>query len=206
MRRAWIGLLAALAAALVASQLALPPYLEGRIADRLTERGGSADVSLSALPGLRLLAGDGDRIEVAGSGLRVELAGERPALFEKLDGFGAVDVRLADVRAGPFDTRSFRLARPGGSRAYRLTVSATTSLRELSAYAGSRLAGPLGGAAGRLAGEALPLARRPLPLELDVEIESRDGRPRIVSGAGSVAGLPAGPLAEAIAGAIVARL
>ena len=67
-------------------------------------------------------------------------------------------------------------------------------------------AGELGGALGGLAGEALPFGGTPVPLSLDVRIASDDGRSRVVSGGGTVAGLPVDPIARALASAVVARL
>ena len=50
MRRLALGALIIVAVIAVASQFALPPIAEDRAADRLTDAGGSADVSISALP------------------------------------------------------------------------------------------------------------------------------------------------------------
>ena len=50
---------------------------EHRIEDRLTDGGGTADVSLDAFPAARLLFGDGTKLSVTGSGLDLDLAASR---------------------------------------------------------------------------------------------------------------------------------
>lgn len=206
MRRTLVILLVALLAVLVGSQLLLPRYLEGRIADRLTQDGGTAEVSLEALPAVRLLSGDGERISVTGNGLRVDVTAPRPEAFDRLEGFEEVDVRLTDVSAGPFRTRSFNLTRSDSSAPYELELSATVSPRDFSRFAAAQVAGTLGTLLGDIAGSALPLADAPIAIDLQTEIERIDGRWRSTGGAGTVADLPAGPIAEALAAAIVARL
>ena len=65
----WLLVVAlALLALAAASQLVIPPIAEHRIEDRLTDGGGTADVSLQAFPAARLLFGDGTRLSITGSG------------------------------------------------------------------------------------------------------------------------------------------
>ena len=45
-----------------------------------------------------------------------------------------------------------------------------------------------------------------LPIDLDMQLTSDDGRVQVVSGGGNVAGLPTGPLAELLTNAIVVQL
>ncbi len=59
---------------------------EHRIEDRLTDGGGTADVSLHAFPAARLLFGDGTKLSVTGSGLDLGLQ-QQSNVFDKLDGF-----------------------------------------------------------------------------------------------------------------------
>src|SRR5215210_6268534 len=83
-----IGLvIAILATLLLIAQLLLPRLGEGKIEDRLTQGGGEAEVSLEATPAARLLLGDGDRIQVRGSDLDLDLESEEPEVLNKLDGF-----------------------------------------------------------------------------------------------------------------------
>jgi hypothetical protein len=198
---------AAVVVLLAASQLLLPPYLEHRAEDRLEAHGGNAQVDLDAVPALRLVASDGHSISIRGRGLGVDLAELDPnqELFDKLDGFDRVDIALADVRAEPFSVRRFDLVRSEGAKTYRLAVAGTTSARRLSRFAASRLPGLLGpllfGAT-----RTLGLGPRPIPFDLSAELESEGGRATVVSSSGSVAGIPAGPLAELLANAVISRL
>jgi hypothetical protein len=191
---------------LIVTQLALPPFLAGKVEDRLTERGGSASVDLDALPALRLLAHDGDRFELEGKGLEFPLD-QKESVFDKLDGFDSVRVNLADVEAGPFTVRSFAMSRDGGDGDYRLISTGTSSVARVSSYlssglpplVSSLLAGVTRGVTGRA-------ANRPVPFTLDAELASDNGDPRFVSGSGSVAGIPAGPLAAILAQSVLSRL
>ncbi|HKP89969.1 MAG TPA: hypothetical protein VJT75_08345 [Thermoleophilaceae bacterium] len=195
-------------ALLVLSQLLVPPYLEHRAEKRLTEKGGHANVDIDAVPALRLLFDDGKRIEVRGDGLHVEILNgpNSRRVFDELDRFEEADVRLVRMSAGPFAVRSVRLTRNGPEDPYSVVISASVTARALSAYAGKELAGPFGALVGRLAGGTLPFSSERIPVEVDADIRSRDGRPEIVSVDGSVLGLSAGPLASAIASAIASRL
>ena len=78
--------------------------------------------------------------------------------------------------------------------------------RDLSSYAGSQLAGGLGGFLGRLGSDVVPFSSEPIPVRIDAAIRSNGGQPELQNVAGSVAGVPAGPLASAIAAAVADRL
>jgi len=200
-----VAIIAAIGVAvlLAVSQLILPGIGEGEIEDRLTENGGSAEASLSAVPAARLLWGDGDRFEVSGSGLDLELTRDAE-VFDRLDGFGDVRVDLADFRAGPFEVSSFELTRDG-SRPYSVRSSSTTTPANLLDYGAEQL-GIGGGPLLRFLAGQTPRSDLPIPIELEMEMESDDGRVQVVSGGGTVAGFPTGPLAELITAAIVVRL
>jgi hypothetical protein len=190
-------------AAGVASQLAIPPLAANHIEGRLTEGGGTADVSLSAFPAVRLLFGDGKRIEVRGNGLDLALE-RRTEVLGELDGFDEVDVRLDDFRAGPFDMRAFELTRDGSGATYHFVSRGGSTAAAVAGYGAERL-GLLGGPflsalAGQLTGN------RPFPIDLDMQLRSEDGRVVVVSGGGTIAGVPAGLLAQVITAAIVVRL
>ncbi len=204
--RLLIGTGLAVLGALALTQLLLPRYVERRTEERLTEAGGAADVSVSAFPAVRLLRSDGDRIRVRSERLAIELGDDREPVLERLDGFDEVDVEVRDLRAGPFTGQTFRLTRAGGSETYALRLSATVTARGLSEYAAATLGGGLGALVMGLSSQLLAPDGAPIPIELDAELASRDGRAELVSGGGTVAGVPAGPLAEALAGAVAARL
>jgi hypothetical protein len=191
---------------LIVTQLVLPPFLAGKVEDRLTARGGSANVDLDALPALRLLTHDGDRFRLEGNGLEFPLDQEE-SVFDKLDGFDSVQVRLADVTAGPFTVRRFDLSRDDGEHAYKITSTGESSVARVTSYLASGLppllSSLLAGATRGVTGRA---ADRPIPFKLDAELASDGGEPRLVRGSGSVAGIPTGPLAALLAQTIVARL
>jgi hypothetical protein len=194
---------AGLAVLLVASQFVLPPLAADRVENRLTEGGGNANVSLSAFPAVRLLFGDGKRIEVRGSALDLDLDG-RINVFDKLDGFDDVDLRLDDFRAGPFQMRAFELVRDGSEATYHLISRGRTTAAAVAAYGATRL-GLLGGSLlGAVAAQLT--GNRPFPIDLDMQLRSEDGRVVVVSGGGTIAGLPAAPLAQLITSAIVVEL
>ena len=198
-----LGLLAVLA---VGSQLLIPALAERKVADRLEEEGGSADVSLGAFPAVRLLFDDGDSFEVEGRGLRLH-TGQRERVLERLDGFDEVRVRLEELDAGPVEAERFELVREEGEKAYRMTLTGSTTPREVARFLGDSAGGPLGGILGDLAaGTLLGGGNTPLPVRLDAVVESRAGEARVVRSSATVAGLPAGPLAQVVLDAVVRRL
>jgi hypothetical protein len=188
--------------ALVASQLLVPGIAERQTEDRLEAGGGTASVSLSAFPALRLFFDDGSRFEARGSGLDVDL-NQRVDVLSRLDGFSEVDVLLDDLIAGPLEVSSFQHTRDG-SDPYRLVSSARASPAELVDLGADALGLPGGELFGGLAGQALGDA--PVPIELDMELASGDDGIEVTSGAGTVAGIPTGPIGELITAAIVSRL
>lgn len=190
---------------LVVSQILVPSLGERMIENRLTEGGGSADVSLGAFPAARLLFSDGERFEVDARGLDLSLDPNQQVL-DKLDGFSIVDVSIADSKAGPISLQSFELDRDGDGP-YHLTAAGETSPSQLvdSGIEGLNLPG------GSLAGAALDLlggdtADTSVPIDLDVEMTSDAGRVQVVSGDASVGGIPTGPLVELLTSAIVLQL
>lgn len=189
---------------LAASQLVIPPLVEHRIEGRLTDGGGGADVSVSALPAARLLLGHGERISVTGSGLDLALPEPGGSVFDRLDGFDRVDVSLRDFHAGPFSVSSFELTRAGASAPYRLATRSDTTPAAIAQYGADRLGIPGAPLLGFATQNAL--GDRPIPVALDMDLESEDGRIVVVSGGGTVDGYPTGPLAELITSAIVVRL
>jgi hypothetical protein len=189
---------------LVAGQILIPDIGERRVAERLTEGGGTADVTLGAVPAARLLFSDGERFEVTARDLDLELDRE-DRVFDNLDGFSIVDVSIADSHAGPFDLTSFELQRDGDGP-YRLIATGATSPDELVDYGIEEFALP----GGSIADAALELfgidTNVTMPIDLDMELTSDDGRIQVVSGSGTIAGVPTGPLAELLTSAIVVQL
>jgi hypothetical protein len=189
---------------MIASQFVIPPVVEHRIERRLTDGGGSAEVSVSAFPAARLLFGDGGRISVTGSDLDLALAEPGGDVFDELDGFDRVDVALRGFHAGPFSVSSFELVRDGGSVPYRLDARGETTASAIAGYGADRLGIPGAPLLGLVTRNAL--GDRPIPVTLDMGLESDGGRVMVVSGGGTIDGYPTGPLAELITAAIVVRL
>ena len=188
----------------VVTHFALPPYLEGRVEDRLEEHGGHAEVELSAVPALRLLTGHGDRLEIHGSGLQVDFDDPDEDAFERLNKFDEVEIDLTDVEADPFQVNVFKLNGLGDGR-YRIETDATATLQDLGRIAGEQF-GPLGGLIGSIVGGSAPFSAAPVPIELDGELETKDGDVKMVSGDAKVAKLPAGPAARLGTTAILSDL
>jgi hypothetical protein len=207
MQRMTILVVLGLLVLLAVVQLALPPLLERQVEARLTKGGGTARVELSAIPSPRLLFREGERLKVRATGLSTGLAdpGSKGTLSD-LDGFDHVDVQVIGMRTGPLHIARFTLTRDGGDSPYRVTVSATVTAAELSTYAGQTLGGGLGGFLGGVASGMMPGSGTAIPIDLDAAVQSDEGRVRALSVNGSVGGLPAGPLVEALAAALAGRL
>jgi hypothetical protein len=206
MRRIVLWIVIAIAVVTVAVQLILPAVIEHNVAGRIEEGGGKADVSITSRPALRLIFGDGQSFRATGQGLAFDLRGGQPDVFDRLDGFGSVDIRFSRLMAGPVRVSRFRLTRDGDAP-YRLTMAGSTSPKALAADAGARAGGLIGSLLGSAAGGVLPgggVSR--VPLALDAEIASRDGRPDVQTASGSVNGFPAGPLTVVVVRAVLARL
>src|SRR4051794_16800800 len=200
-----LGILALVLLALLGiSQLVIPPIMEHRISDRLTASGGNADVSVSAFPAARLLFGDGSRITVTGSGLDLTAQQQSGAVFDKLDGYDRVNVDLTSFRAGPFTLAHFKLTRDGPAADYHLVTDGHTTPGDLAAFGASQLDLSGGSLAQILAGQVG--GDDQIPVDLDMGLSSDDGRITVVSGTGTVAGIPTGPLAELITSVVVVRL
>jgi hypothetical protein len=190
---------------LVLSQLLLPPIAASKIEHKLTQDGGNAQASVHAFPALRLLWQHGDSIDVTGSGLTVPLGTGQQHVLKKLDNFGAAHIHLTDVSSGPFKTQSFSLDKQSGQSTYDLAIRASFTPSALASYLGSNVGGGLGGLLGGIAG-GFVAGNQPVPVAVDVQLASDSGTPRVISGAGTVAGVPMGPVLEAVVAAVVARL
>ena len=207
MRSFAAGIAVTLVLLLLVGQVALPPYLSGRVEERLREGGGNADVSLSAIPSYALLAGRGSRFEAEGSGLSFDPDFEREQPFDRLDGFDEVSIDFRDSRAGPLRIATMTLARDGNDEPYELDLRASAKPRELAADLGGRAGGALGGLAGDLAAQALPgEGFVAVPVEAHAVVTSENGRVAVADADGEVAGLPSGPLTEIVLAAVLERL
>jgi hypothetical protein len=205
MRRVLLILAAVIVVLIALSQVILPRVVNSRIEDRLTRGGGSADVSVAAVPAVRLLFYEGKHIRVRGRDLDVTL-GEGGRNLSDLDGFDEVDVRLSNSRVGPLVMSDFGLQRHNGGPNYQVTLVATASGADLSAYIAGRLGGPLGALFGGTAARAIPDSGRRIPIDAQLVLRTENGSTKVVSGTADVAGIPLGPLAVVVTNTVVSRL
>jgi hypothetical protein len=198
-----LAALALVVIALVATQIILPRMGESQVEDRLTRDGGTATVEIEAVPAVRLLFDDGDRISVRAQEVVIPLTDLRGGSFKELDGFDEVNVRLALTRLGPFFAESVSITRGEGDDLYAFSYRGSTSAADVGNFTLAGLPPLLRSALTSLAGRA---GSQELPIRLDVNLRSENGRARVVGGTGTFAGLPLGGFALGIAGAIIARI
>jgi hypothetical protein len=205
-RNAIVTVAVVIAILALGSQIALPAYVSSKVEDRLTEKGGSAHVEIDSMPAVRLIGGDGDRIQIRARDLRFDLPTDNADVFDRLDGFDEVDAELTQVRTGPFKVERFALKRAEGEGTYRMVMQASSTPDELTQFAAGRLGGPLGNFMGRFAGGLLPWDDKPVPVTIDARVRSDNGRATVVTASGDVAGLPVDPVAATLAAAVAGRL
>ena len=205
MQRFALRLAIVLVALLVASQFVIPPLVSRQVANDLAAHGGHADVHLSAFPALRLLFGHGQKLTIDAKQLSVDLGQNQDDVFKQLDHFSKVDITVTGSRAGPFSIRAFRIVRVA-SHEYDLGVAGDGTAGDIARYAGDRLAGSFGQALAGLAASSLGAFDRPIPFDSTMRIDTATSPPRALDVTGDVAGLPAGPLAEIVANALLSGL
>ncbi len=195
---------AAIVVVLLVSQIFLPGIGEDVIKDRLTENGGTADVSLSATPAARLLWGSGDKIAVDATGLDLEVTtSDDPVVFDDLDRFDDVEIVIGDSSMGPVQMTSFVLTR-NGDEPYSLEATGDTSVSDLAEFGAEAFELPGGDLLGGILGVAT--GGTEVDVDLDMKIESDDGRVHVIEGGGEIAGIPTGPLAAFITSAVTVEL
>ena len=205
MQRFALRLAILILALLVVSQFVIPPLVERNVADEITAHGGHADVHLSALPALRLLFGHGQKLSISAKRLSVDLTQDQEDVFSQLDRFSDVDITVIGSRAGPFSVRAFRIRRTA-SHQYELAVAGDGTAGDIARYAGDRLGGAFGQALAGLAASSLGAFDRSIPFDSAMRIDTTASTPRAYDVQGDVAGLPAGPLAQVVANALLAGL
>ena len=188
----------------ILSQLFLPPYAEHELEDRLTEHGGTAKVDLDAIPAARLLFGHGSRLDIRAQGLSMDLE-KQPDVFKNLDKFGETSVYVRDSRAGPFAVKGFFLTRRADHE-YLMVLQANAAPADVARYAGAQLGGGFGSALAGLAAGTLANADKAVPVNARMTIDTSSGSPRALTAEGEVGGLPAGPLAQVVANALLSAL
>jgi hypothetical protein len=113
-----------------------------------------------------------------------------------------VTIDVGDSRAGPFGINRFHVRRIA-PRTYNVAITGNGTAGDVARYAGSRLGGGFGQALAGLATSALGGFERPIPFDARMQIVTSSGAPQAQAVEGSVAGLPAGPLAQVVANALL---
>ena len=184
------------------TQGVIPNHAEKKVRDRLTQNGGSADVTIRAIPAIRLLFDDGDELDVDARGIEIPASELRGGSLKELDGFDKMRFEMTRSEVGPFTADRVLLTRDEGEQNYDFTFRGSTSAGQLATFALGALPG-VGALVETLAGRS---AAAEIPIRLDAELKSDGGRAEIVRGGGTVAGLPLGGIALPIAGAIISKL
>jgi hypothetical protein len=185
------------------SQVIIPNKAESDVKDRLTKEGGSASVTITAFPAIRLLFNHGEELDVRARDVTIPINDLRSGSFKKLDGFDHVRVRLTSSTVGPFTTDGMLLTRGDGEKLYHFTYLGSTSVTQLAELALAALPLQLRSLVETLTGRP---GREPIPIRLNAQLESNKGKISLVSGGGTVAGLPLGGLSLGIAGAVISRV
>jgi hypothetical protein len=149
--------------------------------------------------------GGGDKLGVTARGLSVDLQQNQQDVFKQLDDFSHVNITVLDSRAGPFTIRSFRV-QSTGDKTYDMAIAGDGTAGDVARYAGSRLGGSFGQALAGLAATALGGFSQPVPFDARMQISTQNGAPEASNVNGAVAGLPAGPLAQVVANALLSGL
>jgi hypothetical protein len=192
------------------TQLVIPGFAERKVESSLEERsdGGEAVVDVKAFPAVRLLWGSGDRLEVRGRGLAIDLAQRTDDPLSRLNGFDEVDIDLTDLAAGPVEVQAFSLVKNEDDTSYYLRMEAETTPVALAESVGGQLGGDLGSLiAGAGADALLGGGQVDVPIDVEGQVSRADGgRLDVDAVQASVAGVPAGPFAEAMVQAVLERL
>jgi hypothetical protein len=185
------------------TQGVIPGQAEKKIRDRLTRNGGTADVTVRAIPAIRLLFDDGDELDVRAQGIAIPARDLRGGSFKQLDGFDEMNFEMVRSEVGPFTADRVSLTRGEGEPNYDFTFRGNTSAGQLANFALGSLPPILRTLIETLGGRP---ADAQIPIRLEAELKSEGGRAELVRGTGTVAGLPLGGIALPIAGAIISRL
>lgn len=193
------------------TQLVIPGFVERKVESNLEERGGDAGeavVDVKAFPAVRLLWGSGDRMEVRGRGLQIDLQQRTDDPLGQLDGFDEVDIDLTDLTAGPVDVQAFSLVKNSDDTSYYLRMEAETTPNSIAESVGGQLGGDLGSAiAGAASDVLLGGGEVDVPIDVEGQVSRGDGGTLDVDAVeASVAGVPAGPFAEAMVQSVLERL
>jgi len=198
-----IGAAIAVGLAFGITQGVIPNRTENKIEDRLTKHGGTADVTVKAIPAIRLLFDDGDELSVDARRIDIPVAELRGGALKKLDGFDHMRFEMTSSEIGPFTADRAVLRRPEGAKLYDFAFTGSTSPGQLADFALGSLPPALRSLIETISGRSADSA---IPIHLDAKLKSDNGRAELVRGSGSVAGLPIAGIALPIAGTIISQL
>ena len=198
-----IGAAIVVGLALGLTQVIIPNAAENKIEDRLTQDGGTADVHVSAIPAVRLLFGDGDKLTVDARRIDIPVTEAGKVSFKDLDKFDEVDVTLLGASVGPVTASRIELNRGEGDDFYSFTFRGNTSPTQLADFVLDALPAGLRSIAEAIGGRP---SGGSIPVRMDATLKSENGQARLVRGSGDIAGLPLGPFALGIASAVINRL
>lgn len=192
------------------TQLVIPGFVERHIESNLEEDGdaGTAVVDVKAFPAVRLLWGSGDRFEARGRGLTIDLDKRTDDPLGRLKRFDEVDIDFTDLTSGPVDVQAFSLVKNKDDTSYYLRMEAETTPLALAEAVGGQVGGQLGRLIAGAATSTLPGGgETDLPIDMEGQVSRADGGAVDVDAVeASVAGIPAGPFAEAMVQAVLERL
>jgi hypothetical protein len=192
------------------TQLVLPGFVERHVESKLEEEGdgGTAEVDVRAFPAVRLLWASGDRFEARGRGLTIDLDRRTDDPLGRLKRFDEVDIDLEDLTAGPVRVQAFSLVKNEEDTSYYLRMEAETTPLALAEAVGGELGGEIGRLIAGAATSTLPGGgRTDLPIDMEGQVNRGDGGAVDVDAVeASVAGVPAGPFAEAMVQSVLERL
>jgi hypothetical protein len=181
----------------------IPNHAEKKVRDRLTRNGGTADVTVKAIPAIRLLFDDGDELAVDARRIEIPVKDLRGGSLKQLDGFDRMKFAMSRSQVGPFTADRALLTRGEGEKTYDFIFRGSTSAGQLADFALGSLPPTLRSLIETIGGRP---AEAEIPIRLNAELKSKGGRAELVRGSGTVAGLPLGGIALPIAGAIISRL
>ena len=211
---AMVKILATVAIAVVVlgavTQLVIPGFVERHVESKLEEEGdsGTAVVDVKAFPAVRLLWESGDRFEARGRGLTIDLDRRIDDPLARLQGFDEVDIDFEDMTSGPVNVQAFSLVKNEDDTSYYLRMEAETTPLALAEAVGGQLGGELGRLIAGAATSTLPGGgETDLPIDMEGQVSRGDGGTVDADAVeASVAGVPAGPFAEAMVQAVLERL
>ncbi len=124
-------------------------------------------------------------------------------MFDDLDRFDDVEIVIRDSSMGPVELDDFVLTR-NGDEPYSLEATGHTSVSDLAEFGAETFDLPGGDILGGILNVAT--GGTEIDVDLDMKIESDDGRVHVIEGGGEVAGIPTGPFAAFITSAVTIEL